>query len=232
MPDLNDFIAGLRILLKPRGIITMEFPHLLKLIEHAQFDTIYHEHFSYFSFLTAQRAFAAHGLTVFDVEALPTHGGSLRIYARHEQDRIKPVSDHVVDLSRREREAGLLELDEYSSFGQRVRKTKRDIMRFFLDCKDTRKSIAGYGAPAKGNTLLNYCGIGIDFIDYTVDLNPHKQGCFLPGTHIPIKPPGNPATQPDLVFVLPWNLNAEIIQQMSFIRDWAGGSSCAVPSCA
>jgi SAM-dependent methyltransferase len=223
VPDLNDFIAGLRVLLKPRGVITMEFPHLVRLIEETQFDTIYHEHLSYLSLLTAQRAFAAHGLTLFDVEELPTHGGSLRIYARHAPDESRPISERIRELASRERKLGMLELDLYASFGERVRRSKRELVRFFLDYKEKNASIAGYGAPAKGNTLLNYCGIGTDFIDYTVDLNPHKQGRFLPGTHIPIKAPDEiRRTRPDLLFVLPWNLNDEIVQQMSFIEEWNG----------
>jgi len=223
VPDLNDFVAGLNILLKPRGVITIEFPHLLRLIEETQFDTIYHEHFSYFSFLTTQRVFANHGLTLFDVEEIPTHGGSLRIYGRHVTDESHPISEHVLELSRRERDAGLQELELYSAFGERVRQSKRDILRLLLDLKNTGKSISGYGAPAKGNTLLNYCGIGTDFVDYTVDLNPHKQGCYLPGSHIPIRAPDEiRRTQPDVVFILPWNLKHEIMQQMSFIREWDG----------
>ncbi len=223
VPDLNDFVAGLNILLKPRGVITIEFPHLLRLIEETQFDTIYHEHFSYFSFLTTQRVFANHGLTLFDVEEIPTHGGSLRIYGRHVTDESHPISEHVLELSRRERDAGLQELELYSAFGERVRQSKRDILRLLLDLKNTGKSISGYGAPAKGNTLLNYCGIGTDFVDYTVDLNPHKQGCYLPGSHIPIRAPDEiRRTEPDVVFILPWNLKHEIMQQMSFIREWDG----------
>jgi SAM-dependent methyltransferase len=223
VPDLNDFVAGLKVLLKPHGVITLEFPHLLRLIQETQFDTIYHEHFSYFSFLTAQRALAAHGLTVFDVDEIPTHGGSLRIYGRHIEDETQPVSERVVELSDRERAAGLGEIEAYSAFGERVRQSKRDTLRVLLDLKNAGKTIAGYGAPAKGNTLLNYCGIRTDFVDYTVDLNPHKQGCYLPGSHIPIRAPDEiRRTRPDVVFILPWNLKDEIMQQMSFIREWGG----------
>jgi SAM-dependent methyltransferase len=223
VPDLNDFVAGLAILLKPRGVITIEFPHLLRLIDETQFDTIYHEHFSYFSLFTAQRAFAAHDLTVFDVEEIPTHGGSLRIYARHVADTSQPVSERVGELSGRERAAGLQALDLYAAFAERVRQSKRDVLHLLIDLKNAGKSIAGYGAPAKGNTLLNYCGIGTDFVDYTVDLNPHKQGCYLPGSHIPIKTPDEiRRTRPNVVFILPWNLRHEIMQQMSFIREWDG----------
>src|SRR6266568_3597286 len=223
VPDLNDFIAGLSILLKPRGVITLEFPHLMRLIEQTQFDTIYHEHFSYFSFLTAQRALAAHGLTVFDVDEIPTHGGSLRIYARHVADETHPVSERVLELGRREAAAGFQKLELYAAFGERVRKSKRDTLRLLLDLKNAGKSIVGYGAPAKGNTFLNYCGIRTDFVDYTVDLNPHKQGLYLPGSHIPIKAPDEiRRTRPNVVVVLPWNLKDEIMQQMSFIREWSG----------
>jgi len=223
VPDLNDFVAGLKILIKPRGVITLEFPHLLRLIEETQFDTIYHEHFSYFSLLTAQHACEMHGITVFDVEEIPTHGGSLRVYGRHAADETRPVSEQVLELGRREREAGLQELEAYIGFGERVRQSKRDTLRLLLDLKNSGKSIVGYGAPAKGNTLLNYCGIRTDFIDYTVDLNPHKQGYFLPGSHIPIKEPDEiRRTRPDVLFILPWNLKNEIMQQMSCIREWGG----------
>ena len=230
VPDLNDFLAAFAILLKPRGIISVEFPHLLRLIEQTQFDTIYHEHFSYFSFSTINDAFAAHDLTIFDVEEIPTHGGSLRVYARHAADETQPASDRVTEMCLREREAGLLDLAVYSSFEERVRKAKRDILRFLIDCKENNKKLVGYGAPAKGNTLLNYCGIGTDFIEYTVDLNPHKQGHFLPGSHIPIKAPNEiRQTKPDLVFILPWNLKDEIVDQMSYIRDWSGRFVVSIP---
>ena len=230
VPDLNDFLAAFAILLKPHGIISVEFPHILHLIEQTQFDTIYQEHFSYFSFSTVKRAFAAHDLTVFDVEEIPTHGGSLRVYARHAADETKAASDRVSEMYRREREAGLLELAVYSSFEERARKAKRDILRFLIDCKENNKKFVGYGAPAKGNTLLNYCGVGTDFIEYTVDLNPHKQGHFLPGSHIPIKAPDEiRQTKPDLVFILPWNLKDEIVDQMSYIRDWSGRFVVSTP---
>jgi 2-polyprenyl-3-methyl-5-hydroxy-6-metoxy-1,4-benzoquinol methylase len=223
VPDLNDFVAGMQVMLKPHGVITMEFPHLQQLIEHVQFDTIYHEHFSYFSFLTVERVFAANGLVIFDVEELPTHGGSLRIYGRRADSDHEPVTDRVTDLGARERAAGYAELDIYRAFAERVKATKREVLRFFIDAKEAGASIAGYGAPAKGNTLLNYCGIGADLLDYTVDLSPHKQGKFLPGTHIPILAPEEIArTRPDYLFILPWNLRDEIIDQMSHVRDWGG----------
>jgi SAM-dependent methyltransferase len=231
VPDLNDFVAGMKILLKPGGVITMEFPHLMKLVEERQFDTIYHEHFSYFSFHTVRQVFAAHGLALFDVEELPTHGGSLRIYGRHAEDGSKPVSAAVEDLEQRERQAGILALDTYLSFAQLVQRDKREMVASLIALKDEGKTIVGYGAPAKGNTLLNFCGIGTDFIDYTVDANPHKQGLYLPGTHIPIRPPESiRQTKPDVVFILPWNLREEIIEQYSFISDWGGQFIVRSPS--
>lgn len=223
VPNLNDFVEGLKILLKPQGVITIEFPHLMNLIEKNQFDTIYHEHFSYFSLVTTEKIFATHGLTLFDVDEIPTHGGSLRIYARHTQDMSKPVSERVVELKHREEQSGITRMAYYADFSERVKETKRKLLDFLIQTKRQKKSIAGYGAPGKGNTLLNYCGIRTDFIDYTVDRNPYKQGKFLPGTHIPIYPPEKIIeTKPDYILVLPWNLKDEIIQQLSFIRDWGG----------
>ncbi len=230
VPDLNDFVAGMKILLKPRGVITMEFPHLMRLVEENQFDTIYHEHFSYFSFLTAEKIFAAHGLVLFDVEELPTHGGSLRIYARHAEDSSKPVSERTYELRARECSAGLTRLDYYSSFEERVKETKRKLLEFLIQSRRAGKTIAGYGAPGKGNTLLNYCGIRTDFLDYTTDRNPHKHGKFLPGTHIPIYPPDRiRETRPDYVLILPWNLKNEIMQQMGYIREWGGQFVVPIP---
>jgi SAM-dependent methyltransferase len=223
VPDLNDFVAGMKILLKPGGVITMEFPHLMRLIEQRQWDTIYHEHFSYLSFTTARRVFAAHGLRLFDVEELPTHGGSLRIYGCHDDDAGKPETDRTDELIAREDAAGYSELDTYLDYGVEVAEDKRRILATLIAFKEDEQSIVGYGAPAKGNTMLNYCGIGLDFLDYTVDLNPHKQGHFLPGTHIPIRSPDAfRETRPDIVLILPWNLNEEIMDQLSFIRDWGG----------
>jgi SAM-dependent methyltransferase len=228
VPDLNDFVAGLAILLAPDGVLTIEFPHLLRLLDEAQFDTIYHEHYSYFSLLTASRALERHGLEIFDVEELPTHGGSLRIYAGA-TPRGEPGA-RVVELRERERAAGLEELETYLAFADRVRREKREIVRFFIEQKEAGVSIAGYGAPAKGNTLLNYCGIGRDFIDYTVDLNPHKQGRYLPGTRIPIRDPDEiRRTQPDLVFILPWNLRDEVMEQLAFVREWGGRFAARSP---
>jgi SAM-dependent methyltransferase len=230
VPALNDFVAGLKIALKSHGVITMEFPHLLRLMAENQFDTIYHEHFSYFSFITAERVFAAHGLTLFDVEELSTHGGSLRIFARQADDPSRPVSQRVTELRQREEAAGLTALAPYLSFGDQVKETKRKLLDFLIGAKRAAKSIAGYGAPGKGNTLLNYCGIRTDFLDYTVDRNPHKQGAFLPGTHIPICHPDKiRATQPDYLLILPWNLKEEIMGQMAHIREWGGRFVVPIP---
>jgi hypothetical protein len=229
--DLNDFVGGLKILLAPGGVITVEFPHLERLVEENQFDTIYHEHFSYFSFLVAQSIFAAHGLTLFDVEELPTHGGSLRIYARHAEDRSKPVSENVRALAERERAAGVLGLDYYRSFAERVKETKRQLLEFLIRARREGKTVVGYGAPGKGNTLLNYCGIRTDFLDYTVDRNPYKQGKYLPGTHIPIYAPEKiDETHPDYVLILPWNLKEEIMAQMAHIREWGGQFVVPIPA--
>jgi SAM-dependent methyltransferase len=228
VPDLNDFVEGLRILLAPQGVLTMEFPHLLRLLDEDQFDTIYHEHYSYFSFLAVRKVFAAHGLDLFDVEELSTHGGSLRIYARHSGQG--PAGDRVTDLLAREEAAGLGGLDAYQSFGPRVERLKRGFLRFLIQAREEGKSVVGYGAPAKGNTLLNYCGVRTDFLDYTVDRSPHKQGRFLPGTRIPILSPDRiRETRPDYVLILPWNLKEEVMAQMSDIRSWGGRFVVAVP---
>jgi len=230
VPDLNDFVAGLKILLAPTGVLTMEFPHLLRLMAEDQFDTIYHEHYSYFSFATVQKVFAAHGLTLFDVEELPTHGGSLRIYVRHDADASKPVGERVGDLLAREAAAGLARLETYGSFAERVRGVKRGLLRFLIQAKEEGRSVAAYGAPAKGNTLLNYCGVRTDFVDYTVDRSPHKQGRYLPGTRIPIHGPDRlRETRPDYVLILPWNLKEEIMGQMADVRSWGGRFVVAIP---
>jgi len=222
VPDLNDFVGGMRVLLKPDGVITMEFPHLMRLIADNQWDTIYHEHFSYLSLVTVQRVFAAHGLRLFDVEELPTHGGSLRIFGCHAAS-LRSESAAVDALAERERAAGLEDLAVYAAYGQRVVAEKRDILEFLIALKRDGQRIVGYGAPAKGNTLLNYCGIGTDFVEYTCDLNPHKQDHVLPGTHIPIVSPDRLRTdRPDIVFILPWNLKDEIIEQLAFVREWGG----------
>jgi 2-polyprenyl-3-methyl-5-hydroxy-6-metoxy-1,4-benzoquinol methylase len=230
VPRLNDFVRGIKLLLTPTGVTSLEFPHLMRLMQENQFDTIYHEHFSYFSFIAVEKVFAAHGLTLFDVEELPTHGGSLRIYARHSEDASKTVVKRVEELRAREQESGLASLPCYLSFAGKVQGTKCKLLNFLIQAKNEQKSIVGYGAPAKGNTLLNYCGIRSDFIDYTVDRSPHKQGRFLPGTHVPIYPPEKiNETRPDYVLVLPWNLKDEVMEQMKHIREWGGRFIVPIP---
>ena len=231
VPALNDFVAGLKILLKPQGVITIEFPHLLNLINENQFDTIYHEHFSYFSFMTAEKILAKFGLMIFDVDELSTHGGSLRIYCTHAENGVELTHERVIGLKYKERAAGFNHLKHYLAFNQKIEQTKRTLLEFLINAKSRGKSIAGYGAPAKGNTLLNYCGIQSDFIDYTVDRSPHKQNRFLPGTHIPIYHPDKIGdTKPDYVLILPWNLKNEIIEQMKFIRAWGGKFIVPIPA--
>lgn len=221
VPDLNDFVKGLKILLNKTGVITLEFPHLQRLIEHTQFDTIYHEHFSYFSCITIQKVFSAHGLVLFDVDELGTHGGSLRVYARHDDDASKPVSSNVSRLIDRETAAGFADIDFYRSFESAVISTKQNLLEFLIQAKREGKSIVGYGAAAKGNTLLNYCGVRTDFIDYVVDRSPHKQDHYLPGTHIPIYSPERiKETKPDYLLILPWNIKKEVMEQMHYVRDW------------
>ncbi|MDI7260213.1 MAG: class I SAM-dependent methyltransferase [Thermodesulfobacteriota bacterium] len=230
VPNLNDFVMGLKILLNPHGAITMEFPHLMRLMEETQFDTIYHEHFSYFSFLTVERIFHTHGLTLFDVEELPTHGGSLRIYACHTENTTQPITERVDRLRQKEMKAGFGDIHHYLGFQEKVKTIKQDILKFLIRTKEEGKRVVGYGAPAKGNTLLNYCGIRSDFIDYTVDKNPYKQGHFLPGSHIPIIEPNIvKETKPDYLFILPWNLKDEIMEQMAFIRQWGGKFVIPIP---
>ncbi|MGH7325265.1 MAG: methyltransferase domain-containing protein [Candidatus Rokuibacteriota bacterium] len=230
VPDVNDFVAGMALLLTPGGVVTIEFPHLQRLMDENQFDTIYHEHFSYFSFSTAERIFAAHGLTLFDVDELPTHGGSLRIYARHAADTWRPVTERAHALRAREEAGGFNRLERYASFTEQVHETKRRLLDFLIAAKRQGKSIVGYGAPGKGNTLLNYCGIRTDFLDYTVDRNPYKHGKYTPGTHIPIHPPERIAeTRPDYVLILPWNLKDEIMEQMAGIRAWGGQFVVPIP---
>ena len=228
VPDLNSFVKGIRIILKTGGVCTVEFPHLLKTIDGNQFDQVYHEHFSYFSGLTADKIFAAHGMRIFDVDELSTHGGSLRIYACHADDDSHPTDASVSTLLGRERAAGLHRLETYTGFASQVRATKRKLLSFLIEAKSCNKSLAGYGAPGKGNTLLNYCGIRADFLDYTVDRNPYKHGKYLPGTHIPIFPPERIfETKPDYVLILPWNLKDEIVNQLDGIRSW--GAKFVVP---
>lgn len=230
VPDLNDFMRGMKILLKPQGVITIEFPHLMRLMEENQFDTIYHEHFSYFSFFSTEKIFTFHGLRIFDVEELATHGGSLRIYACHSDDATKAMGDRVAELRQRELGAGVSDLSYYSSFTENVKRTKRLLLTFLIEAKAKGKSVAGYGAPGKGNTLLNYCGVRTDFLDYTVDRNPYKQGKYLPGTHVPIFHPDKiRETRPDYLLILPWNFKDEIMRQMSVIRDWGGKFLVPIP---
>jgi hypothetical protein len=220
----------MKILLAPEGVITMEFPHLRRLVAENQFDTIYHEHFSYFSFVTVEKVFGQHTLTIVDVEELPTHGGSLRIFARHKEDHTVPVSPRVNDLRNKEISEGFLDVSHYLGFAEQVKATKRRLLAFLIDAKNRGKKIVGYGAPGKGNTLLNYCGIRTDFLDFTVDANPYKQGKFTPGTRIPIlAPEAIRAARPDYVLILPWNLKEEISGATGYIRQWGGQFVVPIP---
>jgi 2-polyprenyl-3-methyl-5-hydroxy-6-metoxy-1,4-benzoquinol methylase len=230
VPDLNDFVGGLKLVLKPHGVISMEFPHLLHLIQENQFDTIYHEHLYYLSMFPVAKLLGSHGLTLFDVEQLPTHGGSLRIYVRHEEDLTKPITEGVRYVQSLEERAGLTRLATYRRFKDQVQDTKRKLLELLSTVKSQGRTIVGYGAPAKGNTLLNYCGIRQDSISFTVDRSPHKQGRFLPGTHIPIEHPDRVReVKPDYVFILPWNLKDEIMQQLAYIREWEGQFLVPIP---
>ncbi len=230
VPDLNDFVSGMKILLAPRGVITMEFPHLQRLIQENQFDTIYHEHFSYFSFIVVERVFAHHGITLFDVEELPTHGGSLRIFGRHTENSELPITDRVRELHHRELEQGFGSPKAYEGFDMKVKAIKRDILAFLIRAKQDGKTVVGYGAPGKGNTLLNYCGIRTDFLDFTVDANPYKQGKYTPGTRIPILAPEHiQNARPDYVLILPWNLKDEISNAAAYIREWGGQFVVPIP---
>lgn len=230
VPDLNGFVEGLSILLHAKGVITMEFPHLMRLVEENQFDTIYHEHFCYLSLHTVQQVFCAQGLTIFDVEELSTHGGSLRIYARHDEDSSRPVLPAVQKLHQREIAAGFDRIETYLDFGRQVEETKRKLLKFLIRAKEEGKQVVGYGAPGKGNTLLNYCGIRTDFLDYTVDRSHFKQGKFLPGTHIPIFAPDKiEQTRPDYILILPWNLKDEIMEQLAYVREWGGQFVVPIP---
>ena len=231
VPDINDFVGGIAALLASAGVVTLEFPLLLHLIERNYWDTIYHEHFSYLSFTTVEAIFARHGIKLFDVDELTTHGGSIRVYGCHADDRSRPVSANVSRLKEREAAAGNSSLSYYAAFGERVRESKRALLEFMIKVKRDGKRVAAYGAPGKGNTLLNYCGIGTDFIDYTVDRNPHKQGNYLPGSRIPICAPERIAeTKPDYLLLLPWNLKGEIMQQMAHIRSWGGRFVIPIPA--
>ena len=228
VPDLNDFVGGVKVLLKDNGIATFEFPHLQNLIEQNQFDTIYHEHFCYFSAIAIDAIAKRHGLTFFDVEEIPTHGGSLRVYLAHEGK--EPVSQAVRDLIAREERLGYKTVALYAAYEERVKATKRKLLRFLIDAKDAGKKVVGYGAPGKGNTLLNYCGIGPDLLDFTVDRNHHKHGRFTPGTHVPVLPvEALDAAKPDYVLILPWNLRKEIVAQMKHVGDWGGKFVVPIP---
>lgn len=230
VPDLHDFTSGLARLLKPTGVLTLEFPHLLQLMEQRQFDTIYHEHFSYFSLITAERTLKQHGLLLFDVEELETHGGSLRIYARRADGLERGVSERLRGLRERERAAGLHTLETYLNFQPRVEAIKRDLLDFLITARRQGKRVVGYGAPAKGNTLLNYCGVRTDMLEYTVDRSPHKQGRYLPGSRIPIRAPeALRETKPDYVLILPWNLQREITEQVGWISEWNGQFVVPIP---
>jgi len=231
-PNLHDFVEAMKIALKPNGIITMEFPHLMKLIQENQFDTIYHEHFSYFSFYAVKKLFSLHELEIFDVEEIPTHGGSLRIYAKHKEadGKLLATTKRVEELLEKEKDFGLFDLQTYSNFKRKVEATKRAFLLFLIKVKNEGKKIVGYGAPAKASTLLNYCGVRTDFIDYTVDRNPHKQGKFIPGVHIPIKHPDKiKEDRPDYVIIFPWNIKDEIMEQLKYIREWGGKFVVPIP---
>ena len=231
VPDINDFVGGLKIALKEHGVITMEFPHLLQLILNNQFDTIYHEHFSYLSFTTVVKIFAAHGLEMFDVQEISTHGGSLRIFARHKEDKSKPVQTSVKVLLEKEIGAGITDFLFYKGFQDKVDRVKIDFVRFLIDRKIEKKKVIAYGAAAKGNTLLNYCGVRNDMIDFVVDVSPYKQGKFLPGSHIPVvKEDEIKKQKPDYVIIIPWNIREEIMNQLSYVKEWEAQFVVAVPS--
>jgi SAM-dependent methyltransferase len=230
IPDLNSFVAGIALILKPGGTVTVEFPHVMRMLDGNQFDTIYHEHFSYFSLLSAESVFARHGMTIFDVEELWTHGGSLRIYARHDEDEARPVTDRLRALRALEEATGYREIATYTAFEEQVRETKRKLLELLIALKRSGHTIVGYGAPGKGNTLLNYCGIRTDFIEFTVDRNPYKQGRFLPGTHIPIYAPERiDECKPDYILILPWNFKDEILAQLAYARNWGARFIVPIP---
>ena len=230
VPDILDFVGGMKIILKETGVITMEFPHLMQLVDNNQFDTIYHEHFSYLSFYTVKQIFESQGLEMFDVEEIPTHGGSLRIYAKHKEDSTKPVSENVTALLKKETDKGLATLAYYDNFQQKALKVKLDLTDFLIQQKKAGKKVAAYGAAAKGNTMLNYCGIKSDLIDFVVDANPHKQDKFLPASHIPVvNEQFLKDAKPDYVIILPWNLKDEISTQLNYIREWGGQFVTAIP---
>lgn len=231
VPDINDFVKGLKIILKEDGLITMEFPHLQKLIEQSQFDTVYHEHFSYLSFTTVNKIFESHGLSLFDVEEIPTHGGSLRIYAQHKNySSVRAVKENVELLKEKERKAGLTEIEYYEGFQNKVNKIKDELLEFLINQKRNGRKVAAYGAAAKGNTLLNYCGIKSDHVNFVVDASPYKQNKFLPGSHIPVvKENELKKFKPDYVLILPWNIKEEIMEQLNYVKNWGGKFVTAIP---
>ncbi|MDF2188766.1 class I SAM-dependent methyltransferase [Paraflavitalea sp. CAU 1676] len=231
VPDIVDFVAGMKILLNPTGIITMEFPHLMQLVDNNQFDTVYHEHYSYLSCYTVQQIFAAQGLELFDVDEIPTHGGSLRIYAKHKADNTRSISERLETVLAKERSKGMQTLEYYDGFQQKALQVKLDLTTFLIEQKRNNKRVAAYGAAAKGNTLLNYCGIKNDLIEFVVDANPHKQNKWLPASHIPVLSEVRlKETKPEYVIILPWNLKEEIIDQLSYIRDWQGKFVIPIPT--
>lgn len=230
VPDINDLVGGMKIILKQKGVITAEFPHLMNLINHNEFDTIYHEHYSYYSLIAIEKIFNHHGLEIYDVEEIPTHGGSLRIYVKHKNNSSFPRTDRLAGLKEKEIQSGYDNIEKYGGFEEKVKETKRKLLGFLIEAKRKGKSIVGYGAPAKGNTLLNYCGVRTDFIDYTVDRSPYKQNCLLPGTRIPIFHPDKiKETKPDFVLILPWNIKNEIMDKTLFIREWGGKFVIPIP---
>jgi hypothetical protein len=231
VPNINDFVAGMKVILAPQGVITLEFPHLLELIKHNEFDTIYHEHFSYLSLIAVEKIFKAHGLEVFAVEQLTTHGGSLRVYGQHLGNSLRAVEASVAEIRELEFAAKLNQVVTYTAFSKGVEAAKRALLSFLIEAKGSGKKIVAYGAAAKGNTLLNYCGIRQDFIEYVVDRNPHKQGLFTPGTHIPVFSPEKiEQTKPDYIVILPWNLTDEVTKQLAFVRDWGAKFVVAIPT--
>ena len=230
VPDINDFVGGFSVLLKPAGVSTFEFPHLLRLVSENQFDTIYHEHYSYLSLTAVKQIFESNGLSVFDVEILPTHGGSLRVYAQRTDTGGHQISDNVIKILDQEKSAGMSTVDFYAGFQGKADRVKNDFISFLIEAKRTGKTVAGYGAAAKGNTLMNYAGVRQDLLSYVVDLNPAKQDKFLPGSRIPIV--GEKyirKTQPDYVVIFPWNLRSEVVEQLSYIREWGAKFVVAVP---
>ena len=230
VPDILDFVGGMKVLLSAEGVVTMEFPHLMQLVDKNQFDTIYHEHFSYLSFYSVQQIFESQGLVMFDVEELPTHGGSLRIYAKHKEDNSKPIGKNVALLLEKEAAKGMKTMAYYHNFQQRALKVKMDLISFLIEQKRAGKRVGAYGAAAKGNTLLNYCGIKADLIDFVVDANPHKQNKFLPASHIPVMNEAYLKTEkPDFVIILPWNLKEEITKQLEYIQEWGGKFVIPIP---